>query len=158
MGVPTRPAVSLRDVAPAGDRTGAGHPQVRDVAHAGPMAHVAAPPAPGSLTVPPLFGWEAILTGLLLLIAVAVAFLVVAAARAGTSGRSEWQAWLGPGARGPPGPAGGPGRTVRRVGPPGTGPVITDPRENGVGSGSAEPLPGAGRTPAAGPGQRRRVP
>jgi len=58
------------------------------------MAHVAAPPAPGSLTVPPLFGWEAILTGLLLLIAVAVAFLVIAAARAGASGRSEWQAWL----------------------------------------------------------------
>jgi hypothetical protein len=46
------------------------------------------------MTVPPLFGWEAILTGLLLLVAVAVAFLVIAAARAGTSGRSEWQAEL----------------------------------------------------------------
>ena len=58
------------------------------------MATVPTPPAPGSMTVPPLFGWEHILTVLVLLIAVAVAYLGVAASRAGTSGRSEWQAWL----------------------------------------------------------------
>ncbi|WP_448628619.1 hypothetical protein [Geodermatophilus sp. URMC 64] len=58
------------------------------------MAPVSTPPAPGSMTVPPLFGWETILTGLLLLIAVAVVALVVVAARAGASGRSEWQAAL----------------------------------------------------------------
>jgi hypothetical protein len=58
------------------------------------MAPISTPPAPGSMTVPPLFGWEAILTGLLLLVAVTVAFLVIAAARAGVSGRSEWQAEL----------------------------------------------------------------
>jgi len=46
------------------------------------------------MTVPPLFGWEVILTGLLLLIAVAVVFLVIAVLRTGSSGRSEWQAWL----------------------------------------------------------------
>ena len=69
------------------------------------MAYGTASPAPGSMTVPPLFGWETILVGLLVLIAVAVAFLVVAAARAGTSGRSEWQAWLDARSRGPLDPA-----------------------------------------------------
>jgi hypothetical protein len=46
------------------------------------------------MTVPPLFGWQEIITVLLVLIAAAVAFLVIAAAGAAASGRSEWQAWL----------------------------------------------------------------
>jgi hypothetical protein len=46
------------------------------------------------MTVPPLFGWEVILIALVVLVAVAVAFLVIASARASTSERSEWQAWL----------------------------------------------------------------
>jgi hypothetical protein len=46
------------------------------------------------MTVPPLFGWEAIATVLVLLVAVAVAFLVVGALRMGATERSEWQAWL----------------------------------------------------------------
>lgn len=44
------------------------------------------------MTVSFLFGWQHILTGLLLLIALAVFFFVVLAA--GTGGRSEWQAAL----------------------------------------------------------------
>jgi hypothetical protein len=57
------------------------------------MAPAPTPP-PGSMTVPPLFGWEFILAGLLVLVAVAVAFLVVGSARASRSERAEWQAWL----------------------------------------------------------------
>ncbi|MGY1670531.1 hypothetical protein [Geodermatophilus sp. SYSU D00710] len=58
------------------------------------MASDATPPAPGDMTVPLLFGWEGIVTGVLLLGAVAVLFLVVASVRAGRSDRSDWQAWL----------------------------------------------------------------
>lgn len=46
------------------------------------------------MTVPPLFGWEEILTVLVLLIAGAVAFLVLGAAAATLSRRAEWEAWL----------------------------------------------------------------
>jgi len=58
------------------------------------MAPDVNPPLPGSMTVPPLFGWEHIMTALVLVGALAVAFLLLAAARAAGSGRSEWQAWL----------------------------------------------------------------
>jgi hypothetical protein len=44
------------------------------------------------MTVSFLFGWQHILAGLLLLIAVAVVFCLVLAA--GRGGRSEWQAGL----------------------------------------------------------------
>jgi len=46
------------------------------------------------MTVPPLFGWEAILTVLVVVVAVAVAFLLIGSARADGTERSEWQAWL----------------------------------------------------------------
>ena len=47
------------------------------------------------MTVSFLFGWQHILTGLVLLIALAVLFLLVlAAGRGGRSGRSEWRAYL----------------------------------------------------------------
>ena len=58
------------------------------------MTPATTPPAPGSMTVPPLSGWEDIVILLALLMAVAVAFLVLAATRRGARGRSEWQAWL----------------------------------------------------------------
>jgi hypothetical protein len=58
------------------------------------MAHVTTSPAPGSMTVPPLFGWEGILSVLVVVVAVAVAFLVFSTTRAGATERSEWQAWL----------------------------------------------------------------
>jgi hypothetical protein len=47
---------------------------------------------PGSMTVSFLFGWQHLLTGLLLLLALAVLFGVILAA--GRGGRSEWQAGL----------------------------------------------------------------
>jgi hypothetical protein len=55
------------------------------------MAPDPTPRLPGSMTVPPLFGWENILIVLLLLIAVAVAFFVASAIGTGTDGKSEWQ-------------------------------------------------------------------
>ena len=58
------------------------------------MAPVTTPPLPGSMTVPPLFGWSDIITVLVLLVAVAVAFLLIRAARADVHERSEWEAWL----------------------------------------------------------------
>ena len=58
------------------------------------MAHVTTPPPPGSMTVPPLFGWEHILTVLAIVVALAVAFLVIWATGAGVNERADWQAWL----------------------------------------------------------------
>jgi hypothetical protein len=47
------------------------------------------------MTVSFLFGWQHILTGLVLLIALAVLFLLVlAAGRGGRAGRTEWRAYL----------------------------------------------------------------
>ena len=58
------------------------------------MAPAPIPPPPGSMTVPPLFGWEEIATLLVLLLVVAVAFFVASAAGRSQSGRTEFQAWL----------------------------------------------------------------
>jgi hypothetical protein len=47
------------------------------------------------MTVSFLFGWQHILTGLVLLLALAALFLLVlAAGRGGRAGRSEWRAYL----------------------------------------------------------------
>ena len=51
-------------------------------------------PLPGSMTVPPLFGWENILLILIVLVAVAVAFFVASASGTDADGRAEWQAGL----------------------------------------------------------------
>jgi hypothetical protein len=51
-------------------------------------------PPPGSMTVPPLFGWQEIAVLLVLVVVLGVAFLAVATLRAGSAERSEWQAWL----------------------------------------------------------------
>ncbi len=58
------------------------------------MTPVPTEPLPGSMTVPPLFGWENILLILIVLVAVAVAFFVATAAGTDADGRSEWQAGL----------------------------------------------------------------
>jgi hypothetical protein len=58
------------------------------------MAPAANPLPPGSMTVPLLFGWEHIVTGLLLLVVLAVAYFVISAAGSNTSERAEWQAFL----------------------------------------------------------------
>ena len=52
------------------------------------------------MTVSFLFGWQHILTGLVLLIVLAAIFLLVLAA--GRGGRSEWQAFLNARAAGRP--------------------------------------------------------
>jgi hypothetical protein len=46
------------------------------------------------MTVPPLFGWEVILTVLVLLVALAVAFFLASAASPAADDRSDWEAWL----------------------------------------------------------------
>jgi hypothetical protein len=52
-------------------------------------------PAPGSLTVPLLSGWEGIVVALLVVLAVGVGFLVVGAVASGRRhGSSEWEDWL----------------------------------------------------------------
>jgi hypothetical protein len=71
-----------------------GGPSGDDVPHPRSMAPVTTPPAPGSMTVPPLFGWEVILVVLVVLVVVAVAFVAFGAMRSGRSDRTEWQAWL----------------------------------------------------------------
>jgi hypothetical protein len=58
------------------------------------MAPVPTPLPPGSMTVPPLFGWEAIVVALVVVVVVAAGFLVIGAAARSSHGRSEWQAWL----------------------------------------------------------------
>jgi hypothetical protein len=58
------------------------------------MTAVPTPPPPGSMTVPPLFGWEAIFVVLVVVVVVAAGFLAVGVLAQGRRGRSEWQAWL----------------------------------------------------------------
>ena len=52
------------------------------------------PPLPGSMTVPPLYGWENIVLLLVVLVVVAVAVGVLLSVGKAQTGRSEWQAWL----------------------------------------------------------------
>jgi hypothetical protein len=54
------------------------------------------------MTVPFLFGWQGIVTLLVVLIAVGVVFLVVSASRATQDTRSEWQVYLDSRSRVPP--------------------------------------------------------
>lgn len=58
------------------------------------MTPAPSPPLPGSMTVPPLFGWEEIGTVLVLLLLVAAVFFAASAAGRSPSGRSEFQAML----------------------------------------------------------------
>lgn len=58
------------------------------------MAPVPTSPAPGSMTVPPLFGWEVILVVLAVVVVLGVVFLLVGSGRASGSERSEFQAYL----------------------------------------------------------------
>ncbi len=59
------------------------------------MSTVPTPLPPGSMTVPPTFGWEQIAGVLVILTVVAVAFLLLGAGLASLNRRSEWQAYLG---------------------------------------------------------------
>ncbi|MGY1709365.1 hypothetical protein ACI8AC_07615 [Geodermatophilus sp. SYSU D00758] len=77
------------------------------------MATVPPTPAPGSMTVPPLAGWEDVATVLALVVLAALLLLVAGATGLAGNGRSEWQAWLDArpsrrqhAAEDPPGPPG----------------------------------------------------
>jgi hypothetical protein len=73
------------------------------------------------MTVPPLFGWEDILTVLAVLIALAVLFFLASAAGRSVDSRSEWRAGLDarsrerrlPGDGPDDGPADGPAELLR---------------------------------------------
>jgi hypothetical protein len=51
-------------------------------------------PLPGSMTVPPLFGWEHILIALVLVVGAGLVGLVLLAVGRAGSERTEWQAFL----------------------------------------------------------------
>ena len=84
----------MRNLARAGETTGFEGLELPDIAHRCAMPPVPSEPLPGSMTVPPWFGWEAILVVLVLLVVLAVAFFVASAAGPDVDGRSEWQAGL----------------------------------------------------------------
>ncbi|MGY2084043.1 hypothetical protein [Blastococcus sp. SYSU DS0539] len=65
------------------------------------MAPPPSSPAPGSMTVPPLFDWHVLGSVLLVAAVLAVAALVLLAARSGAGGRAEWQQWLAARSHGP---------------------------------------------------------
>jgi hypothetical protein len=79
-------------------------------------------PFPGSMTVPPWFGWEAVLVVLVLLVVVAVAFFVASATGTDVDGRSEWQAGLDARSQWRRDALAGPGELAR----PGGGPVVAE--------------------------------
>jgi len=56
------------------------------------------------MTVPVLFGWETVVTIVVIVMAVGVAFLLISAARTSGGGRSEWQAYLESRSKKDPGP------------------------------------------------------
>ncbi|MDK3256929.1 hypothetical protein [Blastococcus capsensis] len=58
------------------------------------MAPAPTPQMPGNLTVPVLFGWENLVTVVVLAVVTAVLFVVALAAAAAGSRRSEWRGWL----------------------------------------------------------------
>ncbi len=51
-------------------------------------------PAPGSLTVPPLFGWEGIVVLLVAALVIGVSYLVASALSAGRRPSADWDEWL----------------------------------------------------------------
>jgi hypothetical protein len=53
-----------------------------------------ATPEPGSLTVPPLFGWEGIVVLLVVALVIGVGYLVLSALAAGRRPSADWEEWL----------------------------------------------------------------
>jgi hypothetical protein len=51
-------------------------------------------PEPGSLTVPPLFGWEGIVVLLVLAVVIGVGYLVLSAMSASRRPSADWDEWL----------------------------------------------------------------
>ena len=88
-------------------------------------------PAPGSLTVPPLFGWEGIVVLLVAAVVIGVGYLVLNAMAASRGPSADWDSWLQ-------------GRSRDRYG------VADEP----AGAGGAQPGPSSSRT-GEGDGARR---
>ena len=82
------------DLPPAGEEAGDGGSGAQSGAHPRVMAPVPTPLPPGSMTVPPWFGWGEVLLVLVLAAVVGLAAFVALVAGRDDSGRSEWQAWL----------------------------------------------------------------
>ena len=57
-------------------------------------AAVPTPLPPGSMTVPPWFGWGEVALVVVLAVLVGLAAFATLAVGRGSSGRSEWEAWL----------------------------------------------------------------
>lgn len=76
------------------------------------MAAVPTPLPPGSMTVPPLFGWGEVALVVALAVLVGVAAFVALAAGRAPSGRSEFEAWLEGRSGTPSGPSRGKVRTA----------------------------------------------
>ena len=53
-----------------------------------------ATPEPGSLTVPPLFGWEGIVVLLVAAVVIGVGYLVLSALSASRRPSADWDEWL----------------------------------------------------------------
>lgn len=106
------------------------------------MAQDTTPLPPGSMTVPPLFGWENIALVLLVLVALAVAFFVLLASGTGSLRRSEWQAWLADRSSGTADPAGEPWHPPAEAARDGAAPGRPDVRavspQSGRGPGRSE--------------------
>ena len=92
--VPAIRGLAVQNLAPVGESTDAERSPARDLTHPGRMTSPTTSPAPGGMTVPPLFGWEVLLVVLVVLVVLAVVFLAFGATRASRTERSEWQAWL----------------------------------------------------------------
>ena len=59
------------------------------------MAPAPTPHVPGNMTVSFLFGWQGLVTLLVVVIVVGIVFLLVSAARSTKDTREEWQEYLG---------------------------------------------------------------
>ena len=92
------------------------------------MTPASTPPLPGSMTVPPLFGWETILTILAVLLALAVVFFLASAAGRSVDDRAEWRAGLDARSRANRSRDDERGDPVRSE----HGPAATETAENGV--------------------------
>jgi hypothetical protein len=51
-------------------------------------------PAPGSMTVPPLFGWEGIVVLLVAAVVIGVGYLLLSALAASRRPSADWDEWL----------------------------------------------------------------
>src|SRR5690349_13075943 len=93
IGARAAAVLAERDVAREGEGSPPSGQETRGGTHPACMTP-ATTQLPGGMTVPLLYGWEYILAGVLLAVAIGVGALVALAAGRARSRRSDWQAWL----------------------------------------------------------------